>query len=232
MSEIFKRIKEFPKLLVSNQGRVFVEGGTELKYYIHNGRQIVSIMINGRQLRRQVGILVLSAFKESRPSSRWLVEHIDGNEENNRVENLKWVRRTTVVGRQYRLTKGKETHVFRTVADAANFLQIHRNSTFTSAIVKCEARRQDYTYSIEPKEKKTRQKLDKMPLEHTQNDEKRTSSPKKKRFINRKIHEFVDYCDQHYSQKFEGSQKSFIGDIDESDPVVIEFRKFQKKYQL
>lgn len=62
-------------------------------------------------------------------------------------------------------------------------------------------------------------------------DEKLTSNPQTKKLIRKKIDEFVEYLSKKYdSTDMHG--RHTIGIIDEDDPKVIEFRKFQKKYNL
>lgn len=233
MSEIFKQVEEFPKLLVSNKGRVFVNGGDELRYSRLNGRKVISFPKNGQYVRRQVGALVLIAFREERPLTKYLVKHIDGNEDNNRLENLRWVRRTTTIGKEYHLSNSEQTFVFQTLVEAGEFLGIKRkHRSLTSAMVKPEAERQGFKFSIEKSKYKRKPRESKMPLPDGKNDFKLTSSPEKKKFINQEIHKFVDYCDTHYSTNNANAKKGLIKDIDESDPVVIAFRKFQKQYKV
>ena len=67
--------------------------------------------------------------------------------------------------------------------------------------------------------------------ERQMRDEKLTSDPKTKKFIRKKIDEFVEYLSKKYDST-DTHGRHTIGTIDEDDPKVIEFRKFQKKYNL
>lgn len=57
-----------------------------------DGYVIVTIYLNGKRYDRKVHILVATHFiKNSNPSKRKQVNHIDGSKTNNKVDNLEWV---------------------------------------------------------------------------------------------------------------------------------------------
>ena len=62
-------------------------------------------------------------------------------------------------------------------------------------------------------------------------DKKLTSDPKTKKLIRKRIDEFVEYLSNKYDST-DVHGRHTIGVIDEDDPNVIEFRKFQKKYNF
>ena len=61
-----------------------------MKLQIQQGYNHVTIQINGKPKRFRVHRLVAEAFIPN-PESKPYVNHIDGNRQNNLVENLEWV---------------------------------------------------------------------------------------------------------------------------------------------
>ena len=96
MEEIWKPIKNFEELYeVSNLGRVkslAKRGKPEriMKQAIsHKGYPTLSLCKNAKSTRRAVHRLVAQAFIDN-PDNLPQVNHIDGNKQNNNVENLEW----------------------------------------------------------------------------------------------------------------------------------------------
>lgn len=86
--EIFKLIPGFDNVYASNYGRI-KKGNRILKGSLHSsGYKYVGINSNSYRIHR----LVCLAFHGNSPSSdKDIVNHIDGNKENNRPENLEWI---------------------------------------------------------------------------------------------------------------------------------------------
>jgi hypothetical protein len=97
--EEWEIIEEAPDFLVSNLGRVMNRTmGKIIKPYISSdGYPEVNLVVNGEdrsviRFQRSVHRLVANAFVNGK-SEGLVVKHIDGDNTNNRSENLKWVTR-------------------------------------------------------------------------------------------------------------------------------------------
>ena len=97
MVEIWKTVPGYgDKYKVSNLGRVVGPGGHNqgprlLKPQLnHKGYTKVCLTVNGKQVSRTVHRLVLLAFVGPCPEG-YQCAHLDGNPENNKPENLRWV---------------------------------------------------------------------------------------------------------------------------------------------
>ena len=99
--EIWKEIEGHPKYEISNMGRVYSQKTNQIRKVLNReGRQAITI----GQDSLQVHTLVAIAFLEKpKTKKRLVVNHLNGNPHNNRVENLEW---TTY--------KGNNEHALRT----------------------------------------------------------------------------------------------------------------------
>lgn len=96
MDDEWKSITDYPNYEVSRAGTVRRVGGTELrKLHVHKSGYVQV------QLRNRAGVktllvhrLVATAFLPN-PESHPVVDHIDSDRQNNKVENLRWVDRAT-----------------------------------------------------------------------------------------------------------------------------------------
>ena len=81
----------------------------------HNGKQhylYVSLCKNGKVVKRLIHRLVAEAFIDN-PQNKPQVNHIDGNPQNNCVENLEWVTNAENTQHAYdtKLNKLKQLHI-------------------------------------------------------------------------------------------------------------------------
>ena len=80
--------------LVSDEGFVLSKRGKRLKpSKNHHGYYIVNLMIDGKRVGVAVHTLVARAFCSGYKKGL-TVNHIDGNKENNKAENLEWITET------------------------------------------------------------------------------------------------------------------------------------------
>lgn len=86
--EEWRLIAEFPSYEVSNLGRV--RRGQYILRGTWSGYLRVTLYEQGRRCTAQVHVLVAKTFLGPKPSDKHLVAHIDGDSENNKVDNLRW----------------------------------------------------------------------------------------------------------------------------------------------
>ena len=87
LKEEWRKLKEFPTILVSNYGEVKTNDGVMVKIYTElQGYR--KVYIKGKTLR--VHRLVAKAFIPN-PEKKRCVNHKNGNKADNRVGNLEWV---------------------------------------------------------------------------------------------------------------------------------------------
>lgn len=90
--EIWKAIKDYPNYEVSNYGRVKNKNKIMKPYKTNNGYLHIFLSKNGRQKQFLLHRLVANIFIDN-PNHLKEVNHIDGNKENNRIDNLEWCTR-------------------------------------------------------------------------------------------------------------------------------------------
>lgn len=177
------------------------------------GAYVALKLDGGGHATRRVDRLVANTFGEFHSPYKYLLIHKDKNVDNNSFDNLEWKPKKKSVGKVITIIKEGLTRTYKTKTDLAMFLGMSYAARVPSVKVLEEAERQGYEVHV------------------TEKDEKLTSDPKTKKLIRKKIDEFVEYLSKEYdSTDMHG--RHTIGVIDEDDPKVIEFRKFQKKYNF
>lgn len=95
MDIVWSRIDEFPNYLVSNFGDVMNETTGRILYQSTTiqGAVKVNLIKDGRVYSRSVKVLVAKSFVERIDLGHVLFDtpiHLDGNQQNNRADNLMW----------------------------------------------------------------------------------------------------------------------------------------------
>ena len=136
---------------VSSEGQIRIDShpyhksktGRLLEYRIRNGYRSVGLTKKGRRRDFKVALLVAQAFIGQRPKG-WFLNHIDGNKENDRLENLEYVtpshnkRHALRLGlgirglfqagenhRNVKLTRETVLSILRSNASAASLARVH-----------------------------------------------------------------------------------------------------------
>lgn len=84
------RVRSLDREIVYNNGRVHYHKGSILKHLIDNEYHRVSLTREGKRKRFLVHRLVAEAFIPN-TDKKEQVDHIDGNPNNNTLENLQWI---------------------------------------------------------------------------------------------------------------------------------------------
>lgn len=115
-SEVWKEVltsDNGTKYFVSNLGRIKSVQETVLTPNIgQNGYRALSINLDGKQQRKSIHRLVAGAFLPKPKDQKFVVNHIDGNKLNNKIENLEWCSPSDNTKHSYRigLSKSGEHH--------------------------------------------------------------------------------------------------------------------------
>lgn len=228
MVEKWKPIFDAHRYEVSNLGNVRKAGTHEHLKPLESmksreGAYVALKLDGGGYATRRVDRLVANTFGELHSPYKYLLIHKDKSVDNNSFDNLEWKPKMKSNGKLITIIKGDLTRTYKTKTDLAMFLGMSNAARVPSVKVLEEAERQGYEVHVTEKtngfdECQTR-------------DEKLTSDPKTKKLIRKKIDEFVEYLSTKYDST-DVRGRHTIGTVDEDDPKVIEFRKFQKKYNF
>lgn len=91
MQEIFAVIEEFPDYVINNYGCVMNSRGQVMTHSpVQGGDLTVGLMLNGRQRRRSVKVLVARAFVPGETPVFDTPIQLDGNRHNLCADNLRW----------------------------------------------------------------------------------------------------------------------------------------------
>ena len=85
-------VKGYEEYQVDTNGIVYGKNEKPLKYSLnHKGYCIINFSINGQTKGFAIHTLVAKQFIPNDDPLKWQVNHVDGNKENNNVDNLEWV---------------------------------------------------------------------------------------------------------------------------------------------
>lgn len=228
MVEKWKQIIDAHRYEISDLGNVRKAGTHEHLKPLESmksreGAYVALKLDGGGHATRRVDRMVANTFGEFHSPYKYLLIHKDKNMDNNSFDNLEWKPKMKSVGKVITIVKGDLKRTYKTKTDLATFLGMSYAARVPSVKVLEEAERQGYEVHVTEKADNFK--------EWQMRDEKLTSDPKTKKLIRKKVDEFVEYLSKKYdSTDMHG--RHTIGTIDEDDPKVIEFRKFQKKYNL
>lgn len=90
--EIWREIEGFPGYLISSEGRILGQRNKKpmLPIIYPQGYLVISFYKGGNRFQLPIHDLVLTTFKGSRPEGM-VAFHKDGNQTNNKLDNLEWV---------------------------------------------------------------------------------------------------------------------------------------------
>lgn len=117
MEEIFKTIEDYPSYEVSNLGRIKSLKSNNIRYLKpsldFDGYRRVTLSDHGKQATKKVHQLIAIAFLNHKTcGSKLIVDHIDNDKLNNRVDNLQII--TTRLNTSKDQKRDLPTGVYRT----------------------------------------------------------------------------------------------------------------------
>ena len=144
--EVWKDVEGYEGLYkISNKGRVksLRWNGERILKATKNNYMCLTLTIDGKQKHHNVHVLVERAFIPN-PENKSCVNHIDGNKQNNCVENLEWATYSENILHAYRTglkdpmqnsKKGEKNGAAKFTDEQARFIReiyIHRDRNFGS----------------------------------------------------------------------------------------------------
>ncbi len=113
--EVWKVIEDFPDYQVSNLGRIksfkrYKEGKILIQRKNRHEYLSIDLWKNRNKITKRVHRLQLLTFKPIDNSNIFQVNHIDGNKENNLLENLEWCTASENDKHAYRIGLKKSNH--------------------------------------------------------------------------------------------------------------------------
>ena len=90
MEEVWRQIEGYESYAVSNTGKVRGPRRLLTGFVSKCGYQVISLSSKNNVIKKSVHRLVAEAFLEN-PDNKSVVDHINRNKSDNRVENLRWV---------------------------------------------------------------------------------------------------------------------------------------------
>ena len=115
---IFDEVNKFINYKVSNYGRIIGHLNKIMKPNITTGIYMVQLRLNKESKYMRLHRLVLMAFNIPRPEDKNEVDHIDSNNNNNKLSNLQWADRKMQVDNEN--TKVKKTIKIKAILISTN----------------------------------------------------------------------------------------------------------------
>lgn len=121
------------RYMVSDNGELKGKRGFILKQRLNtNGYPIVTMRENGRPRDKRVHRIVAEAFIPN-PNNLPFVNHIDGDKQNNSVENLEWCSQSHNIKEAYRMGLSTQTSQYKAIhkidPDTGEILDTHVSIT-------------------------------------------------------------------------------------------------------
>jgi hypothetical protein len=125
--EIWKEVNEIPNYMISSYGRIKNKNGKVLKTHLDNttpsgGYYNINLFNNGKKIKKRIHRLVAEAFLGKQ--NGLVVNHIDGNQKNNNVENLEWITQKDNI---IHFNKNNKTKIKKKIISHKNILALYKS---------------------------------------------------------------------------------------------------------